>query len=209
MIEIAKKILDTVLSLAPTPAPIKPVVGIGIVFGALILGVSRNPTLKSQLFSYAVLGFAFSEATGKRLFALMVGVIRTSNIIRSICWVVAISIIIKVLLYVFGLCIGRSDGLWDIIFNASSLMYLISSILTIIVLAIFVRKYIGPRARKYSLLIFLLVNSLIQFLLFGIQIEYTSIGVLLNFCAELIQWDWDRGSLFNSLLLSVSSLGLS
>jgi F-type H+-transporting ATPase subunit c len=39
-------------------------VGIGIVFGALILGVSRNPSLKSQLFSYAILGFAFSEATG-------------------------------------------------------------------------------------------------------------------------------------------------
>jgi len=88
-------------------------------------------------------------------------------------------------------------------------MYLISSILTIIVLAIFVRKYIGPRARKYSLLIFLLVNSLIQFLLFGIQIEYTSIGVLLNFCADLIQRDWDWGSLFNSLLLSVSSWGFS
>jgi len=44
-------------------------IGIGIVFGALILGVYRNPSLKSQLFSYAILGFAFSEATG--LFALM------------------------------------------------------------------------------------------------------------------------------------------
>ena len=44
-------------------------VGIGIVFGALILGVSRNPALKGQLFAYAILGFAFSEATG--LFALM------------------------------------------------------------------------------------------------------------------------------------------
>ena len=39
-------------------------VGIGVVFGALILGVSRNPTLRAQLFSYAVLGFAFAEATG-------------------------------------------------------------------------------------------------------------------------------------------------
>ena len=46
-------------------------IGIGIVFGALILGVSRNPMMKSQLFSYAVLGFAFAEATG--LFALMMG----------------------------------------------------------------------------------------------------------------------------------------
>jgi len=46
-------------------------VGIGIVFGALILGVARNPSLRSTLFSYAILGFAFSEATG--LFALMMG----------------------------------------------------------------------------------------------------------------------------------------
>jgi F-type H+-transporting ATPase subunit c len=38
-------------------------VGIGVVFGALILGVARNPSLKNQLFSYAILGFAFSEAT--------------------------------------------------------------------------------------------------------------------------------------------------
>lgn len=44
-------------------------VGIGIVFGALILGVARNPSLRSQLFSYAILGFAFSEATGLCAFA--------------------------------------------------------------------------------------------------------------------------------------------
>jgi F-type H+-transporting ATPase subunit c len=44
-------------------------IGIGIVFGALILGVARNPALRGQLFSYAILGFAFAEATG--LFALM------------------------------------------------------------------------------------------------------------------------------------------
>jgi F-type H+-transporting ATPase subunit c len=44
-------------------------VGIGVVFGALILGVARNPSLRGQLFAYAILGFAFSEATG--LFALM------------------------------------------------------------------------------------------------------------------------------------------
>ena len=43
--------------------------GIGIVFGALITGVSRNPSLRGQLFTYAILGFALSEATG--LFALM------------------------------------------------------------------------------------------------------------------------------------------
>jgi len=48
-------------------------VGIGSVFAALINGVSRNVALKDQLFSYAVLGFALSEATG--LFALMVSML--------------------------------------------------------------------------------------------------------------------------------------
>jgi F-type H+-transporting ATPase subunit c len=46
-------------------------IGIGIVFGALILGVSRNPGLRAQLFTYSILGFALSEATG--LFAIMMG----------------------------------------------------------------------------------------------------------------------------------------
>ena len=39
--------------------------------GALILGVARNPSLRGQLFSYAILRFAFAEATG--LFAFMIG----------------------------------------------------------------------------------------------------------------------------------------
>lgn len=48
-------------------------VGIGVVFGCLIIGVSRNPSLKNQLFSYSILGFAFSEATA--LFALMMALL--------------------------------------------------------------------------------------------------------------------------------------
>jgi len=44
--------------------------GIGSVFSGLITGVARNPSLRGQLFAYAILGFAFAEATG--LFALMV-----------------------------------------------------------------------------------------------------------------------------------------
>jgi F-type H+-transporting ATPase subunit c len=44
--------------------------GIGIVFGALMLSFGRNPSLKNELFGYAILGFALSEATG--LFALMI-----------------------------------------------------------------------------------------------------------------------------------------
>lgn len=44
-------------------------IGVGVVFGALILGVSRNPKMRDQIFSYAILGFALREAVG--LFALM------------------------------------------------------------------------------------------------------------------------------------------
>jgi F-type H+-transporting ATPase subunit c len=45
-------------------------VGIGTVFAALISGTARNPSVRGQLFTYAILGFALAEATG--LFALMV-----------------------------------------------------------------------------------------------------------------------------------------
>jgi F-type H+-transporting ATPase subunit c len=44
-------------------------IGVGTVFASLIQGVSRNPSVRGQLFTYAILGFALSEATG--LFALM------------------------------------------------------------------------------------------------------------------------------------------
>jgi F-type H+-transporting ATPase subunit c len=64
----AAKIIGTGLA---TTGLIGAGIGIGIVFGGLILGVSRNPSLQGQLFTYAILGFAFSEATG--LFALMMG----------------------------------------------------------------------------------------------------------------------------------------
>jgi F-type H+-transporting ATPase subunit c len=65
MLQVAK-IIGTGLA---TTGLIGAGVGIGIVFGALILGVARNPSLKGQLFFYAILGFAFTEAIG--LFALM------------------------------------------------------------------------------------------------------------------------------------------
>lgn len=44
-------------------------IGIGVVFGALIIGTSRNPSAVKQLFGYAILGFALSEAIA--LFGLM------------------------------------------------------------------------------------------------------------------------------------------
>jgi F-type H+-transporting ATPase subunit c len=45
-------------------------IGIGTVFGALVLGTSRNPSLKDELFKIAILGFALTEAIA--LFALMI-----------------------------------------------------------------------------------------------------------------------------------------
>jgi len=44
-------------------------VGIGTVFGALIIGTSRNPSLKDELFKFAIMGFALTEAIA--LFSLM------------------------------------------------------------------------------------------------------------------------------------------
>ena len=52
----AAKIIGTGLA---TTGLIGAGVGIGVVFGALILGVARNPSLRGQLFSYAILVFAF------------------------------------------------------------------------------------------------------------------------------------------------------
>lgn len=45
-------------------------IGIGLVFSALLSATSRNPSLKQQLFTNAILGFALVEAIA--LFALMV-----------------------------------------------------------------------------------------------------------------------------------------
>lgn len=45
-------------------------VGIGTVFGAIVLGTSRNPSLKDELFRIGILGFALTEAIA--LFALLV-----------------------------------------------------------------------------------------------------------------------------------------
>ena len=44
-------------------------VGVGLVFAALINSTSRNPSIKADLFSYAILGFALTEAIG--LFSVM------------------------------------------------------------------------------------------------------------------------------------------
>lgn len=44
-------------------------VGVGIVFGSLLISFSRNPNLQKNLFSYAMLGFTLTEAVG--LLALM------------------------------------------------------------------------------------------------------------------------------------------
>lgn len=44
-------------------------VGVGLVFAALINSTSRNPSLRPQLFAYAIFGFAMTEALA--LFALI------------------------------------------------------------------------------------------------------------------------------------------
>jgi F-type H+-transporting ATPase subunit c len=48
-------------------------VGVGTIFGALILGMSRNPNQSTALMKVAMLGFAFTEAIA--LFALMMALL--------------------------------------------------------------------------------------------------------------------------------------
>lgn len=43
--------------------------GIGTVFGAFIMALSRNPMLEQKLFRFTIMGFALTEAMA--LFALM------------------------------------------------------------------------------------------------------------------------------------------
>lgn len=45
-------------------------VGIGLVFGSLVIGTAENPQLGKLLFTYAILGFALTEAIA--LFGLMI-----------------------------------------------------------------------------------------------------------------------------------------
>lgn len=45
-------------------------VGIGLIFGSLIYSLSRNPNLKDEMFRFAILGFALTEAIA--LFSLMI-----------------------------------------------------------------------------------------------------------------------------------------
>lgn len=44
-------------------------IGIGVVFGAFVLGIARNPSLEQKMFRYAIMGFALTEAMA--LFVLM------------------------------------------------------------------------------------------------------------------------------------------
>jgi len=43
--------------------------GVGIVFAAFLIAIARNPSLNKELFRFAMLGFALTEAVG--LLALM------------------------------------------------------------------------------------------------------------------------------------------
>lgn len=44
-------------------------VGIGVVFGAFVIGIARNPSLEQKMFRYCIMGFALTEAMA--LFVLM------------------------------------------------------------------------------------------------------------------------------------------
>lgn len=62
-------------------------IGIGLVFASLLSSVARNPSLRGQLFSYAILGFAFVEAIGlvcERMECLFLYLKRTLTYFRAV-----------------------------------------------------------------------------------------------------------------------------
>lgn len=65
MLQSAKLIGSGLATIGLTGAGI----GIGVVFGCMVIGMSRNPTLEGRLFRYAIMGFALTEAMA--LFVLM------------------------------------------------------------------------------------------------------------------------------------------
>ena len=65
---------------AATIASAGAAVGIGNVFSSLIHSVARNPSLAKQLFGYAILGFALTEAIAS--FASMMAFL-ISSVFRS------------------------------------------------------------------------------------------------------------------------------
>ena len=83
MVEVSKNLGMGAAAIGLTGAGI----GIGLVFAALLNGVARNPALRGQLFSYAILGFAFVEAIGlfDLMVALMAKFVSQTEIPRSPC----------------------------------------------------------------------------------------------------------------------------
>ncbi|KAK1854882.1 ATP synthase subunit [Colletotrichum chrysophilum] len=81
MVEVSKNLGMGSAAIGLTGAGI----GIGLVFAALLNGVARNPALRGQLFSYAILGFAFVEAIGlfDLMVALMAKFVHVSDSIRT------------------------------------------------------------------------------------------------------------------------------
>jgi len=86
MVEVSKNLGMGTAAIRLTGAGI----GIGLVFAALLNAVARNPALRGQLFSYAILGFAFVEAIG--LFDLMVALMaKFVSITRGVLDCIALS----------------------------------------------------------------------------------------------------------------------
>ncbi|KAI3325454.1 mitochondrial ATP synthase protein 9 [Xylariaceae sp. AK1471] len=81
MVEVSKNLGMGSAAIGLTGAGI----GIGLVFAALLNGVARNPALRGQLFSYAILGFAFVEAIGlfDLMVALMAKFVHLNNLIST------------------------------------------------------------------------------------------------------------------------------
>ena len=83
-------------------------IGIGLVFGSFLQAVARNPAFRSQLFTYAILGFGFVEAMG--LFDLMVG---CSSLLDDIPLTISGCYDVQICLMRFALGIFGDNWTWS------------------------------------------------------------------------------------------------
>jgi F-type H+-transporting ATPase subunit c len=64
MIDVRIQVAKYIGASIATVALIGSGAGVGVVFGSFLMALARNPFIREELFKYAILGFALTEAVG-------------------------------------------------------------------------------------------------------------------------------------------------
>jgi len=64
MVDVRIQVAKYIGAAIATVALIGSGAGVGVVFGSFLVALARNPFIREELFKYAILGFALTEAVG-------------------------------------------------------------------------------------------------------------------------------------------------